>query len=212
MRYLSIEVGIVSNGVSLMMKSKWGNPMFIRSLVAMTALLSLFAFGTSAHALDKEQRGVINAALQAADQRKASPKEIKAMLAAGWVECRWHNCRHGHIDSLGWLQQRPSMGWGSARQIMRPSYAAHRFLAVADKRNTRGKNAATLAQAVQASAFPARYHQAGPLADSVMRPYLRKKERQAKRKKARQQKRKEARIERRKQARLQQKAQAHRQQ
>lgn len=37
------------------------------------------------------------------------------------------NIDHGHLDSVGLFQQRPSMGWGTSEQIQRPAYAAHMF-------------------------------------------------------------------------------------
>ncbi|WP_326683074.1 NlpC/P60 family protein [Streptomyces sp. NBC_01237] len=37
------------------------------------------------------------------------------------------NLPYGHLDSIGLFQQRPSMGWGSRKQIMQPRYAASMF-------------------------------------------------------------------------------------
>ncbi|MER8267978.1 peptidase M23 [Streptomyces griseus] len=42
------------------------------------------------------------------------------------------NLDHGHADSIGLFQQRPSQGWGSRDQIMRPEYAASMFFYGAD--------------------------------------------------------------------------------
>jgi hypothetical protein len=61
-------------------------------------------------------------------------------------------------DSVGLFQQRPSTGWGTIAQIMRPSYAAERFYAAL--REVIGWEFMSLsaaAQAVQVSAFPDAY-------------------------------------------------------
>lgn len=48
------------------------------------------------------------------------------------------NLDHGHLDSVGMFQQRPSQGWGSRDQIMRPAYAARMFLFGAEDGDPRG--------------------------------------------------------------------------
>jgi surface antigen len=37
------------------------------------------------------------------------------------------NLDHGHADSLGLMQQRPSMGWGTPAQLQNPQYAIQAF-------------------------------------------------------------------------------------
>lgn len=61
-------------------------------------------------------------------------------------------------DSIGLFQQRPSSGWGTVAQIMRPSYAARAFYAAL--KEVPGWTELSLtaaAQAVQVSAFPDAY-------------------------------------------------------
>src|SRR4051794_15420829 len=48
-------------------------------------------------------------------------------LATAFQESKLRNLDHGDRDSLGLFQQRPSQGWGTARQIQDPYYAAGRF-------------------------------------------------------------------------------------
>lgn len=76
------------------------------------------------------------------------------------------NLDHGHLDSVGLFQQRPSAGWGTREQIMKPNYAAHMFFFGADSGSPRGltdiKGWETMglgeaAQAVQHSAHPELY-------------------------------------------------------
>ena len=47
-------------------------------------------------------------------------------LVAAMQESNLHNLSYGDRDSLGLFQQRPSQGWGSAPQLLTPSYAATR--------------------------------------------------------------------------------------
>ncbi|NUW02898.1 peptidase M23 [Streptomyces sp. CAI 127] len=48
------------------------------------------------------------------------------------------NLDHGHADSIGLFQQRPSQGWGTREQIMRPQYAASMFYFGDDDGDPRG--------------------------------------------------------------------------
>ncbi|MEV7659900.1 peptidase M23 [Streptomyces anulatus] len=48
------------------------------------------------------------------------------------------NLDHGHADSIGLFQQRPSQGWGTREQIMRPQYAASMFFYGDDDGDPRG--------------------------------------------------------------------------
>jgi hypothetical protein len=78
--------------------------------------------------------------------------------AAALQESALHNLAHGDRDSLGLFQQRPSQGWGSASQILNPTFAATSFfhaLARVDGWQTLSVNDA--AQRVQHSAMPTAY-------------------------------------------------------
>ncbi len=71
-------------------------------------------------------------------------------------------------DSVGMFQQRPSMGWGSVRQLMDPSTAATAFLqALARVPRWQDLPAWQAAQEVQASADGARYVQWESLARAM---------------------------------------------
>ena len=73
------------------------------------------------------------------------------------------NLNYGDRDSLGYFQQRPSMGWGTPEQIMDPAYALGKFLDAATPFKGQYSNTPTglgaWAQAVQRSAFPDLYAQ-----------------------------------------------------
>ncbi|MBQ1073178.1 hypothetical protein KBX06_08370 [Micromonospora sp. C31] len=72
-------------------------------------------------------------------------------------------------DSVGLFQQRPSSGWGTVRELMRPSYAARAFYeALRDVPGWQQMSVAGAAQAVQVSAFPDAYAQHEKLATTVV--------------------------------------------
>ncbi|MGN9778461.1 hypothetical protein ACTMS0_22235 [Micromonospora sp. H33] len=63
-------------------------------------------------------------------------------------------------DSVGLFQQRPSSGWGTVAQLMRPAYAARAFYtALREIPGWQEMSIAGAAQAVQVSAFPDAYAQ-----------------------------------------------------
>ncbi|MFY1576087.1 hypothetical protein ACN26Z_14495 [Verrucosispora sp. WMMD703] len=63
-------------------------------------------------------------------------------------------------DSVGLFQQRPSSGWGSVRDLMRPAYAARAFYeALLQVPGWQQMSLTLAAQAVQISAFPYAYAQ-----------------------------------------------------
>ncbi|MBM0204533.1 hypothetical protein ACIA47_22965 [Micromonospora sp. NPDC051227] len=63
-------------------------------------------------------------------------------------------------DSVGLFQQRPSSGWGTVAQLMRPSYAARAFYtALNEIPGWQGMSVTAAAQAVQISAYPDAYAQ-----------------------------------------------------
>lgn len=93
---------------------------------------------------------------------------IIVALAASAQESALHNLDWGHLDSLGLFQQRPSMGWGTAEQIVNPEHSVRAFFGGRQNPNedTRGLldvqgwqslTVAQAAQAVQLSAYPDAY-------------------------------------------------------
>jgi hypothetical protein len=83
---------------------------------------------------------------------------VSVALAAALQESKLENLAHGDRDSVGLFQQRPSQGWGSASQLMTPSYAAgafYRHLARVPGWET--LPVTTAAQRVQRSAAPSAY-------------------------------------------------------
>ncbi|MFF0153428.1 hypothetical protein [Micromonospora sp. NPDC005203] len=71
-------------------------------------------------------------------------------------------------DSLGLFQQRPSSGWGTVAELMRPSYAARAFYsALNEVPGWQDMSVTAAAQAVQISAYPDAYAQHEDRASTV---------------------------------------------
>lgn len=101
-----------------------------------------------------------NAAIIAAvGVRRGLPaRAVSIALATAYQESKIRNLDHGDRDSLGLFQQRPSMGWGSAKQITDPYYAANKFYDELEKVDGYQTMRITeAAQKVQRSGFPEAY-------------------------------------------------------
>ena len=83
---------------------------------------------------------------------------VTIALAAALQESNLHNLGHGDRDSLGLFQQRPSQGWGTATQVMDPTYAATAFFThLAKVDGWERLPVTTAAQEVQRSGAPNAY-------------------------------------------------------
>jgi cell wall-associated NlpC family hydrolase len=94
-------------------------------------------------------------------------------LATALQESGLRNLAHGDRDSLGFFQQRPSEGWGTAAEILDPVHASARFYAAL--RQVSGWESLSIAQAaqeVQRSAYPDSYARWEPLATALQRAIL----------------------------------------
>jgi hypothetical protein len=91
-------------------------------------------------------------------RRDLPERAVTVALATALQESKLENLDDGDRDSVGLFQQRPSAGWGSVRDLMRPEYAARRFYRKLVKvRDWQRMELTAAAQAVQGSAFPAAY-------------------------------------------------------
>ncbi|GGK41088.1 hypothetical protein GCM10010124_37480 [Pilimelia terevasa] len=109
-------------------------------------------------ALDADQTA--NAATIAAmGVRQEMPERaVVVALATALQESKLKNLPGGDRDSVGLFQQRPSMGWGSPKQIRNPRYAARKFYqGLAKVRGWERMRVTDAAQHVQRSAFPQAY-------------------------------------------------------
>lgn len=101
-----------------------------------------------------------NASLMAAiaEQRGLPARAVSIAIAAAYQESKLVNINHGDRDSVGLFQQRPSQGWGTAKQIMDPYYAINAFYdALVKVDGYQDMEITKAAQAVQRSAFPDAY-------------------------------------------------------
>ncbi len=83
-------------------------------------------------------------------------------VATSMQESTLNNISYGTSDSLGLFQQRPSCGWGTAEQIMNPTYSSDAFLNALQRYQAANPGWVhqplyETAQGVQGSAFPAAY-------------------------------------------------------
>lgn len=115
---------------------------------------------------NEEQMDIARVTRQVAVDHGIPERGVLVALAAGFVESGVANLNYGDRDSVGWLQQRPSSGWGTVAQIRNPELAAEAFFGVAKHTHNRGltdirgwqsRSIGSAAQAVQVSAFPSKY-------------------------------------------------------
>ena len=102
----------------------------------------------------------VNAATIAAvgTDRGMPERAVTIALATSLQESGLRNIEHGDLDSLGLFQQRPSQGWGTAKEILDPTYAAGVFYEHLAKVPDYTKLPLTVAaQRVQRSGYPEAY-------------------------------------------------------
>ncbi|WP_186781600.1 MULTISPECIES: C40 family peptidase [unclassified Streptomyces] len=91
-------------------------------------------------------------------------------LATALQESGLRNLTYGDRDSLGLFQQRPSMGWGTAKEILDPVHASTKFYEGLRKvSGWQSLSVTQAAQAVQKSGFPDAYAKWEPLATSLQK-------------------------------------------
>jgi hypothetical protein len=97
--------------------------------------------------------------ITAIGKRRGLPNHaVTIAFATALQESGLRNLAHGHLDSVGLFQQRPSQGWGTVEQLQDPRYAATRFYAALEEVNGWEAMPVTVAaQRVQRSAFPDGY-------------------------------------------------------
>jgi hypothetical protein len=91
-------------------------------------------------------------------QRGMPARAASIAIATSAQESKLYNIEHGDRDSLGLFQQRPSQGWGTAREILNPYYSINTFYdALAKIDGYESMRITEAAQLVQRSAFPEAY-------------------------------------------------------
>ncbi|RGA05578.1 NlpC/P60 family protein [Microbispora sp. H13382] len=119
--------------------------------------------------LDEEQRGNATLIIQTALQLGLPARAAVIAVATALQESGLRNLPHGHLDSLGLFQQRPSQGWGTPEQILDPAYASRSFYKrLVTVRRWEQLPLTKAAQAVQRSATPNAYARWEALAQQVV--------------------------------------------
>jgi hypothetical protein len=77
--------------------------------------------------LTPSQAGIAAVIAGVASRRALPTRAVAIAYATALQESKLQNLHYGDLDSVGVFQQRPSQGWGSARQIEDPVYATERF-------------------------------------------------------------------------------------
>lgn len=109
-------------------------------------------------AVDTEQAQ--NAAIIAgvSVRRGLAPRAASIALTTAYQESNLRNLDHGDRDSVGLFQQRPSMGWGSRKQLRDPVYATNRFYdALIKIHGWENADITEIAQQIQISGYPDAY-------------------------------------------------------
>ena len=73
------------------------------------------------------QAGIAAIIAGVATRRALPTRAVAIAFATALQESKLTNPHYGDLDSVGVFQQRPSQGWGSARQIENPVYATEQF-------------------------------------------------------------------------------------
>ncbi|GAA3856824.1 heavy metal transporter [Streptomyces lacrimifluminis] len=105
------------------------------------------------------EQAVNAATITAVGTARGLPERAVAIaLATALQESGLRNIGHGDRDSLGLFQQRPSQGWGTAKEILDPTYSAGEFYDHLVKVSGYTRLPLTVAaQRVQRSGYPQAY-------------------------------------------------------
>ncbi len=110
--------------------------------------------------LDTQQASIAATIAGVAHQESMPREAVTIAYATAMQESKLHNLDYGTSDSVGVFQQRPSQGWGPARKLENPVYAATKFFrALKSVQGYQTMPVYQAAQAVQRSADGSAYMQ-----------------------------------------------------
>ena len=110
--------------------------------------------------LDTQQASIAATIAGVAHQESMPRQAVTIAYATAMQESKLHNLDYGTSDSVGVFQQRPSQGWGPARKLENPVYAATKFFhALKSVQGYQTMPVYQAAQAVQRSADGSAYMQ-----------------------------------------------------
>jgi hypothetical protein len=128
--------------------------------------------GSQSFQLSVSQAGIAAIIAGVASHRNLPTRAVAIAYATALQESKLANLNYGTLDSVGVFQQRPSQGWGSARQIENPAYAAGRFFAaLVQVPRYRHLPIDQAAQAVQRSADGSAYQQYAGVGTTLARAF-----------------------------------------
>jgi hypothetical protein len=114
--------------------------------------------GDRSVALDPDQAHYASIIVGLSVRRGLPARAASVAMATVYQETGIRNLDYGDRDSLGLFQQRPSQGWGSAKQLMDPHYATGAFYdALVKIEGWETGDINDVAQKVQRSGFPEAY-------------------------------------------------------
>jgi hypothetical protein len=109
-------------------------------------------------AVDLDQAHFASIIVGVSVRRGLAPRAASIALTTAYQETGIRNLDYGDRDSVGLFQQRPSQGWGTAKQLKDPYYATNAFYDAVLKIDGWEKADITeVAQRVQRSAYPEAY-------------------------------------------------------
>lgn len=115
--------------------------------------------------LTVEQRNTVAKIVSIGKKRSLPPRAWQVAIQAGMTESGLRSLNYGDRDSVGIFQMRPSMGWGTAAQLVDADYSINKFYDVLQQLpDWQQQRPGESAQDVERSAFPDRYHKWEPLA------------------------------------------------
>jgi hypothetical protein len=91
-------------------------------------------------------------------KRGLPPRAASIALATAYQETGIRNLNYGDRDSVGLFQQRPSQGWGSAKELLDPYYSTGKFYdALVKIDDWQNADITEVAQKIQRSSYPDAY-------------------------------------------------------
>src|SRR5215469_3461622 len=128
--------------------------------------------GSQSYQLSVSQAGIAAIIAGVASHRDLPTRAVAIAYATAMQESKLANLPYGTMDSVGVFQQRPSQGWGTAREIENPAYAAGRFFAaLVQVPRYRRLPIDEAAQAVQRSADGSAYEQYAGVGTTLARAF-----------------------------------------
>jgi hypothetical protein len=114
--------------------------------------------GERSVAVDLDQAHYASIIVGVSVRRGLAPRAASIALATVYQETGIRNLDYGDRDSVGLFQQRPSQGWGTAKQLRDPYYATNAFYDALTKIDGwENADITEVAQRVQRSAYPEAY-------------------------------------------------------